>query len=90
MFENAKATKLQRLTAIPVETYVNTFAEMSLEATNPALAAEIRVDGKMFMVREGEGGACEGRERSANSRFGKKNSFSPRSVASACSRREEE
>lgn len=50
MFENSKATKLHRLTSIPVETYINTFAGMSLEATNPALAAEIMVDGNMFMV----------------------------------------
>ena len=52
VFENAKANKLQRLTSIPVEEYVNTFAEMSLESTNPALAEEIRVDGKMFMKRQ--------------------------------------
>ena len=50
MFENAKANKLQRLIDVPVATYVSTFAEMSLEQANPALAAEIRVDGKMFMV----------------------------------------
>jgi len=50
VFEHAKATKLQRLTSTPVQTFVDTFAEMSLERTNPGLAEEIRVDGKMFMV----------------------------------------
>jgi hypothetical protein len=59
VFENAKANKLQRLIDVSVATYVSTFAEMSLEQTNPALAAEIRVDGKMFMV----GGRQRERER---------------------------
>mmetsp|Transcript_39791 Transcript_39791/g.63825 ORF Transcript_39791/g.63825 Transcript_39791/m.63825 type:complete len:201 (-) Transcript_39791:409-1011(-) len=52
VFEHAKATKLQRLTSTPVQTFVDTFAEMSLERTNPGLAEEIRVDGKMFMKRQ--------------------------------------
>lgn len=50
VFENAKANKLERLTSVPVEEFLNAFAEMSLEQTNPALAEEIRVDGKMFMA----------------------------------------
>mmetsp|Transcript_977 Transcript_977/g.2296 ORF Transcript_977/g.2296 Transcript_977/m.2296 type:complete len:201 (+) Transcript_977:338-940(+) len=52
VFDNAKANKLARLSAIPVEEYLGAFTAMSLENTNPALAAEIRVDGKLFMKRQ--------------------------------------
>ena len=51
VFGTAKAHKLERLTAIPESTFVETFRAMCMERTAPRLAREIQADGSALMLR---------------------------------------
>ena len=51
VFQNTRANKLERVMAIPEERFVRIFQAMSLEATRPSLAREIRRDGHVLMAR---------------------------------------
>jgi len=51
VFQNTRANKLERVMAIPEERLVRIFQAMSLEATRPSLAREIRRDGHVLMAR---------------------------------------
>ena len=51
VFGTAKAHKLERLTAIPESTFVETFRAMCMERTAPRLAREIQADGSALTRR---------------------------------------
>jgi len=50
-FENSRASVLKRLSDIPPADFTSAFMAFSLETTDPLLAKEILVDGKLFMKR---------------------------------------